>query len=694
MKQNTKRKTETPDLYGPIAEASPMPMAAVEGTRHIIRYVNPAFCLFAGKSKEELIGNTFSGVVPAGDECLGLLDRIYRTGQSETHLGGRRSDSDSFYWSYSMWPVLGPDGRPDGIIIQVTETTSFHDQAAAINQALMISSVRQHELRETAEMLNMQLQKEIAERKHAEEELQARNVELAQSRDYSQSIVEGVAQPLLVLDTEMRIKSANQAFCQCFQTTPESTEGQLLHCLEGGQWAFPELRPLLAEVLPKNKTFNDIEVEREFGKAGRKILLISARQLDLAQLILLSINDITERRKSEVALRSSEDRLRHAQKMEAIGRLAGGIAHDFNNLLTGILGYSDILLDSIGPDDHGRRENLQVIKESAQRAVALTKQLLTFSRRQMLQPKVLTLDSVVADMEGMLRRVLGEHIELVLSLGAARGFIRADPGQIDQIIMNLALNARDAMLHGGTLTIGTQTVDVLETAPVEDLNPGRYVMLALKDTGVGMAKETQSHVFEPFFTTKAQGLGTGLGLATVFGIVEQSGAQARFLSELGHGTTFRIYFPRIAEPAQLPQTETLQRPASPLSKAPSGSEIVLLVEDEEAVRRLARDFLHSRGYEVLEAQNGIAALAICKNHECIDLLLTDVRMPGVGGRELAEQAAPLHPEMKVIFMSGYTDDTLIAEGVQIKGIPFLQKPFTLPELAHKVRDVLDSKRNL
>ncbi len=692
VSQGAKPKVDMPGLCEPAAEESPMPVTAVEGDGHVIGYVNPPFCRLVGKLKEELIGRAFAAVVPAGEVCLRLLDRVYRSGQPETHVGEDRSAADPLCWSYSMWPLLGPEGSPAAIMIQVTETTPFHQEVTRVNQALLLSTVREHEIREAAEMLNVQLQEEISERKYAQEELRTRNAELAESRDFLHSIVDGVAQPLLVLDTEMRIRSANRAFYRCFESAPETTVGQLLHRVDGGQWHIPEIHALLRKVLTENQPFDDVEVQRDFQKAGRKILLLSARQLDAVQLILLSINDVTERRKAEATLRSSEDRLRQAQKMEAIGRLAGGVAHDFNNLLTSILGYSELLLESTAPGDNRHREQLQVIKISALRAAELTRQLLTFSRRRVSQSKVLRLDSVIAEMGVMLRRALGEHIELVVLHASPPGFIRADPGEIGQIVMNLALNSRDAMMHGGTLTIETQTVEAPEAAAAECLKPGSYVMLAVKDTGVGMDEETQGHIFEPFFTTKGHGLGAGMGLSTVFGIVEQSGAQIRFSSALGHGTAFRIYFPHVADPE--PQAEKQRAPATSMSEAPTGSEIVLLAEDEEAVRILVLSFLQAKGYTVLEAENGLAALAICRNQQHIDLLLTDVRMPAMGGRELIEKAAPLHPQMKVILMSGYTDDALIAEGIRMKGIPFLQKPFTLPELAAKVRDVLDGKKRV
>ena len=448
---------------------------------------------------------------------------------------------------------------------------------------------------------------------------------------------------------------------------------------------------MLGEVLPTDRFFNDFELQRDWAKIGRKILLLSARQLDHVQMILFSINDITDRKNAEKALRSTEDRLRHAQKLEAIGRLAGGVAHDFNNLLTGILGYSELLLDSVGRDDP-KHEGLREIKKAADRAASLTQQLLAFSRRQILQPKVLALNAVATDLERMLRRLIGEHIELVIASDKPLGVVRADAGQVGQVIMNLALNARDAMFHGGTLTIDTRNVEV-EDAPAggEGLPPGRYVMLEVRDTGVGMDQETQSHIFEPFFTTKGKGLGTGLGLATIYGIVEQSGALIRFSSGLGRGTSFRIFFPRVEEPAS--STERSKRPPeAALAEIPRGSEVILVVEDEDVVRRLACSFLENRGYKVLEARHGSEGLALCKKREePIDLLLSDIVMPEMGGGELAEKASPLHPKMKVLFMSGYTDDTLIREGIKTRGTPFLQKPFTLQELARQVREVLDGK---
>src|SRR5881296_3818073 len=390
-----------------------------------------------------------------------------------------------------------------------------------------------------------------------------------------------------------------------------------------------------------------------------------------------------ERKRAEEALRQSEARLRQAQKMEAVGRLAGGVAHDFNNLLTVITSYSDLLLEDLGPADP-KRDDVQQIRKAAEGAAALTRQLLAFSRQQVLQPKALDLKATVAGTEKLLKRLIGEDIQLTTVLARDLGVVKADPGQIEQIIINLAVNARDAMPTGGRLTIEVANVDMDETyvrghAPA---GPGRYVMLALSDTGIGMDQQTKARIFEPFFTTKAPGKGTGLGLATVYGIVKQSGGFIWVYSEPGHGTSFKIYLPRVDEPVS---------PAgAPAPQVVGGSETVLVVEDVAAVRAVTRQMLERQRYCVLEAANGATALSLARQHQsAIHLLVTDVVMPEVSGRELADQLVQLRPDMRVLFMSGYTDDAVVRHGILQEGIAYLQKPFTPDTLARKVRAVLD-----
>ena len=398
------------------------------------------------------------------------------------------------------------------------------------------------------------------------------------------------------------------------------------------------------------------------------------------QRVLGFVVDISDRRQLE-------DQLRQAQKMEAVGTLAGGIAHDFNNLLTVIGGYSVIQLDRLEANDPLRRD-LEEIKKASDRAAALTRQLLAFSRRQVLQPQVLNLNDAVADMEKMLRRLIREDIDLETRLGSAIAPVRADPGQIEQVIMNLVVNARDAMPEGGRIAIETANVHLDESYPGSHLGAsnGPHVMLAVCDTGCGMDSETKERVFEPFFTTKPHGEGTGLGLSTVYGIVKQSGGNIYVYSELGAGTSIKVYLPQVHAPAVSLHDDQAQ--ASPAG----GNETILLVEDEEMVRGLAKRILEGCGYVVLEASNGAEALVLARQHEgTIDLVLTDVMMPVMGGFELVIKLIGDRPRIKALYMSGYTDQSLTHNGELLPGVAYLQKPFTPGGLAQNVRAVLDAQ---
>jgi two-component system, cell cycle sensor histidine kinase and response regulator CckA len=422
------------------------------------------------------------------------------------------------------------------------------------------------------------------------------------------------------------------------------------------------------EVRWKRKNGSAITV-RVSGKA-----VISGDEAELMEAIA---EDVTERR-------ALEEQFRQAQKMEAVGRLAGGVAHDFNNLLMVISGYAEVILESMDPE-HPLHGKARAIQQASDRATTLTRQLLAFSRKQLLELKVVDVNAIIEDMERLLRPLIGENIELVTTLAAGAGHTRADAGQLEQVLMNLVVNAKDAMPDGGRIAIKTEniTLDDSHRGDKTFIRLGDYVMISVADNGLGMNKETQSRIFEPFFTTKEKGKGTGLGLSTVYGIVKQSGGYLMVQSEPGCGTTFTMYLPRVDEAAE-------SRNVAAAGRVPAGgSETVLLVEDEESVRQLVRETLESKGYRVLEADNGEAGLAVAAQcQEQIDLVITDVVMPELGGRELAQRLVKQRPHIKVLYLSGYTEDAIANEGTIESGKAFLQKPFTLQSLARKVREVL------
>jgi PAS domain S-box-containing protein len=538
------------------------------------------------------------------------------------------------------------------------------------------------------------LQSVLEELEAAEQVLIRRNDELVVTQERLEierhryrELFELAPDGYLVTDCEGIIEEANRAAAALLNISPSSLRGKLF----GVFLASSERQRFHARLreVDAGRPLRDEEVQlRPYGLKPVSVLLTVVRDepgIGRPGRLRWVIRDLSERKASEAALRDSEERLRHSQRMESIGRLAGGVAHSFNNLLAAIGFHGELLAEEVDGDELAHVEEIQ---KAADRGASLAGQLLAFSRRQVLQPRVLRLSRIVAGMEPMLRRLLGEDIDLRLELDAPDAAVEADAAQLEQVILNLAVNARDAMPFGGTLTLRTEVVEHAGGPPgAESPVSGPSVRLTVSDTGIGMDTEILACAFEPFYTTKEQGKGTGLGLATVHGIVLQSGGDIRVESRPDYGTTFVIDLPKTEPQLEVPETpRTTHRPAH-------GSETVLLVEDEDNIRGPAVEILEGKGYQVLAACHANEALALAERHDgTIHLLISDVVMPGMSGSQLAEHLEILRPEMQVLFMSGYPEDAIAHHGVLDPGQRFLQKPFSVSLLLQTVREILDAKR--
>jgi PAS domain S-box-containing protein len=520
------------------------------------------------------------------------------------------------------------------------------------------------------------------------EELNTTREALERQRHRYRHLFEEAPFGYLVTDVNGVVEEANRVAAEMFGVRQDLLTGKPLpvYLEMADRQAF---RDLLRRVC-LGEPAGELEVRvRPRHRVPLTVVLTAIRDLDAQNRttrLRWNLRDVSTTRAAEEALRASEERLRHSQRLEAVGRLAGGIAHSFNNLLAAIAFQCELLCDGMPPEDD-RRAHVEEIQHAGERAASLARQLLAYGRKQVLQPRVMSLNQVIQEMAPMLRRLIGEHIRLEVQLDPADGSIHVDMGQLEQVLLNLAVNARDAMLAGGTLWLSTQCV---ELAPGEsaELPAGSYVQLTVGDTGPGMAPEVLEHLFEPFFTTKERGKGTGLGLATVHGIVHQSGGQIRVESEPGQGTRFVILLPRATEGVEAAPL----RPTLPGRRSRRGSEIVLLVEDEDNIREPAIEILESKGYKVLSAPDAVQALSVADSHRGpIHILITDVVMPGLSGNQLAQRLLHRRPEIQVLYISGYPEDSISHHGVLDADQHFLQKPFPPGQFLEKVREVLDAR---
>lgn len=543
---------------------------------------------------------------------------------------------------------------------------------------------------------NEKLKREIQEREHAERALKDNLMLIGRAKREWESTVDSLPQSIFLLDQQGEILRTNRTIENWKIGQVKQVKGREVHelihpdCTDSACYLKTFWSEAWKEVVHGKSSEHEAEdpvMNRHLHFHIQPITTQTIRKgEETDSFAIVIVNDLTERKQAEQEISVLEEQLRQAQKIEAIGRLTGGIAHDFNNLLTPIVGYTQMVMAMLSPFDP-MKNDLQEIQKAAERASTLIRQLMTFSRRKPHQLQTVNLNSILIDIDKMIRRIIGEQIEFITLPGDHLGTVRVDPGLFEQVLLNLVINARDAMLDGGKLIVETSntTFDEDYIYKHSGIPPGRYVMCAVSDTGVGMTKEIKTHLFEPFFTTKEQGKGTGLGLSTVYGIIKQLGGFILVYSEPGQGTTFKIYLPRIEEVAtSLPRRDEA-------GYMPRGSETILLVEDEPLVLAFASRVLREQGYHVLEASNGLEALKTAKKHDedPIHLLLTDVVMPQMGGKELAEQLMNLGRGIKILFTSGYTDNVAIQHGLLNPDIAFLEKPFTPFGLTRKVREVLD-----
>jgi len=632
-----RRTGEIFDRYAAIVKSSDDPIIEADLNGTVLSW-NPAADRIYGYSAKEMIGKPISILAPPDhhDEIPGILERLRRNELVKNFENVRvRKDGQRINVSLSIFPVRGSYGEISGFCT---------------------------------------IARDITERKRAEE-----------ARACLATAIEQAAETIVITDTDGTIQYVNPAFEKLSGYSREEAIGKNPRILKSGRHDQDFYRAMWDTLTRGEVWTGNVINERKDGKIFEEVAVISPVRDASGKIVnyVAVKRDVTQEMQMEA-------QIRQAQKMEAMGKLTGGIAHDFNNLLTAILGYSEILLSRVSDVDPSRKD-IEEIKRVAERAAGMTRQLLAFSRKQIHKPRILNLNEIVLHTEKMLRRLIGEHIEFTVYAADDLWRVKVDPGQIEQVVMNLVVNSKDAMPEGGKLTIETSNAELDDSYVRKHpyVKPGPYVMLAVTDSGCGIDAETQSHVFEPFFTTKEEGKGTGLGLSTVYGIVKQSSGYIFVYSEPGKGTTFKVYLPRVEEiPDQgSPSEEFLTM--TKRTKA-MGSETILISEDEGSVRELVQTVLENQGYKVLAAQDGKEALEISYRYDGpIHLLITDLVMPQIGGQELEKRLAQSRPGIKTLFMSGYTEYAVVRHGILDFGGNFIQKPFRLEVLERKVREVLD-----
>jgi len=659
------KSTDAQYLFSALLESAPDAMLIVDEHGTILLANSQTEKLF-GYSRDELIGQTVEKLMPsrfrgAHTKHRGEFFSIPRLRPmgAGPDLYGLRRDGSEFPAEISLNPIA-----IEGGVLVTSSIRDISDRKRA-----------EQELRRAYDELDQRvLQRTTA--------LEQATDELRQSEERFRLLVEGVNDyAIFMLNPEGLVVSWNAGAERIYGFTAEEASGSSLSRFHPPEDLHADTPQYALEQAAATGRFEEENWRvRKDGQRFRASSVTTALRDDRGNLRGFSriTRDVTEKRELE-------HQLRHAQRLETVGRLAGGVAHEFNNSATAILGYSCLIIDRVQDDDKLRRYAEEVHK-AGQRAASVTRQLLAFSRQQILQPTMLNLNEAVADIEKMLRGLIGENIRLLTTLDPYVGVIQADSGEMEQVIINLALNARDAMPDGGVIHIETSNVEVDHVFAAEnpDMTPGPHVRLRVSDTGIGLDKQTAAHLFEPFFTTKPVGQGTGLGLSTVYGTVKRSGGGILVFSEPGRGTTFEIYLPRLEQASVKPAI------LSPRRKADGGSETILIVEDDSSLRWLTVQILTQFGYTVLEAGDGSQALALAEERAGdIDILLTDVVMPGFNGRQLARQVEQLYPQIKVLLMSGYAAEIAAQHDGDELALPFLEKPFTPEELGLKVREVLD-----